>query len=40
MNLVTDLSAVEAQKLVAAQLLASLKFNNGKTYDDFNSSST
>jgi len=38
MNLVTDLKSVEAQKPLVSQLLAGLKFNDGKTYGDFNSS--
>ena len=37
MSLVTDLNDVEAQKPVAAQLLAALHFNDGKRYTDFNS---
>jgi uncharacterized membrane-anchored protein len=38
MNLVTDLAAVEQQKPFARQLLASLEFNQGKRYTDFDSS--
>jgi len=38
MNLVTDMASVESQKPMAAKLLAGLKFNNGKSYADFNSS--
>ncbi len=37
MNPVTDLKSVESQKPMAAQLLAGLKFNSGKSYADFNS---
>jgi uncharacterized membrane-anchored protein len=38
MNLVTSLQSVEAQKPLVSELLAGLKFNDGKTYGDFNSS--
>lgn len=37
MNLVTDLKSVEAERPIAAQLLAGLKFKDGKRYADFNS---
>ena len=38
MRFVTDLSAVESQRPVAAQLLAGLRFNEGKRYADFDAS--
>jgi uncharacterized membrane-anchored protein len=38
MNLVTDLQSIESQKPVAQTLLAGLRFNDGKRYADFNSS--
>jgi len=37
MNLVTDLSKVQAEKPVAHNLLAALDYNDGKRYADFNS---
>lgn len=36
LNLITDLSAIAAEKPIAQQLLASLDFNTGKRYADFN----
>lgn len=36
LNLVTGLSAINADKPVAQSLLSALKFNNGKHYEDFN----
>lgn len=38
MNLATDLDAIEGFKPRAQELLASLQFNNGKNYADFNES--
>jgi len=38
MDLVTDLSAIEAQKPIARNLLDALEFNSGKQYADFNAS--
>ncbi|MFO1319531.1 MAG: DUF2167 domain-containing protein [Burkholderiales bacterium] len=38
LNLVTDYATIEKEKPVAQQLLAALKFNDGKKYSDFNSS--
>ena len=37
MNLVTDLSRIDAERPFAHQLLASLQYNDGKRYGDFNS---
>jgi uncharacterized membrane-anchored protein len=37
-NFVTDLSAIEAQKPLAKELLAAVEFEKGKTYGEFNSS--
>jgi uncharacterized membrane-anchored protein len=37
-NLVSDLTAIEALKPEAKELLSALEFNNGKRYADFNSS--
>ena len=37
MNLVTDMKTVEAEKPIAAKLLAGLTFKEGKRYVDFNS---
>ena len=38
MNLVTGANTVESQKPLARQILASVEFNKGKTYGDFNES--
>ncbi|MGH8583939.1 MAG: DUF2167 domain-containing protein [Gammaproteobacteria bacterium] len=38
MNLVSDLSSIEAQKPIARQLLGALDYNEGKRYSDFNAS--
>jgi uncharacterized membrane-anchored protein len=37
MNLVTDLNKINAERVVAHQLLAALQYNDGKRYTDFNS---
>lgn len=38
MNVVTDLKDIEAEKPLARELLASVSFNDGKRYEDFNES--
>lgn len=38
MNLVTDKSHIDAEKPLAKELLAAVSFNDGKRYQDFNSS--
>ncbi|MDK2123566.1 DUF2167 domain-containing protein [Parachitinimonas caeni] len=38
LNLVTEASSVETDKAAAKELLSALQFNNGKRYEDFNSS--
>lgn len=37
MNLVTGMKEIQAEKPIAHELLASLEYNNGKRYGDFNS---
>ena len=37
MNLVTELNKIDAERPFAHQLLASLQYNDGKRYSDFNS---
>ena len=38
LNVVTDLKDIEAEKPLARELLASVSFNQGKRYEDFNAS--
>ena len=37
MNLITTMSAIQAEKSIAHQLLAALDYNQGKRYEEFNS---
>jgi len=38
MNLITTASTIDTDKLAARELLAAVAFNDGKRYDNFNSS--
>lgn len=37
LTFVTDVQAIKTEKLIAKQLLSEIKFNSGKTYEEYNS---